>query len=125
MIKKKNNINLILNNIKVDLTNYLLYIDNISKNKPELNGLIISTKSCIQNIFFKIRNHICKINFVNNKEFKCFNFHFQKIKNKINNFLEDLEIFILKNNNTLENLEDKKVNMSNFCYLETNFSLLN
>ena len=39
MIKKKNNINLILNNIKVDLTNYLLYIDNISKNKPELNGL--------------------------------------------------------------------------------------
>ena len=125
MLKKieKNYVNIILNKIKVDLSNYLLCINtnfkNI-KNNAESEALIISTYYCIQNIFFKLRNYICKFNFINYKNFKIFNFYFQRIKNKINKFLEELENFIFENNNTIENIEDKKIQMSNFCYYQIN-----
>ena len=98
MLKKieKNYVNIILNKIKVDLSNYLLCINtnfkNI-KNNAESEALIISTYYCIQNIFFKLRNYICKFNFINYKNFKIFNFYFQRIKNKINKFLEEKEEF--------------------------------
>ena len=124
MFKKveKNYINVILNKIKIDLLNYILYINSnlkIYKNNPDIEDLVISIQSCIQNIFFKIRNYICKLDFTNYQNFKIFNFYYQKIKNKINKFLEDLKNFIFENNNTLENIENKKIEMSNFCYNQT------
>ena len=116
----KNYVNIILNIIKTDLEQFLLCINKYFKNIIKIDtgegDLILSTKIFIQNIFNTIRNSICKINFIDKKKFKIFNFYFLNIKKKINLFVKELLKFMVKKCDTFENIQDRKIYISNYCY---------
>ena len=119
--KKKNYKNLFLLIIKTNLDNYLYNINKFTEINTDIEKFIIIIHYRIQNIFFKIRNNVCKLEFINLNDFKILKFFIEKIINKIDKFLELLYKHINENNNTIEFLEEEMINMSNYCFNEIKF----